>query len=466
MLKQYPTWTVTIEGHCDERGTRRVQSGIGRTARGRRARLPRLARHSGRSAAHGQLRQGIPVRSGPRRGGVGEEPPRALRHHREVSVMTIKTFVRRAARWRSLLGARRRRAACGRRQGTPADDGRHPHAAGAVAAAAEHLLDATLNEAIKAVNTRLDEQTEREPQGVRRPEAGRSTPGQRPARRPREGGRQQRARRIARRRKSTRCGSRSSTLSAPRAVRPTPPAPTRRAAAPDTGAAAARPPAPRRVGASPQEAAATARCADYYAGQYDLAILGLRVVRQDASRNRRQADDAQVHVGDSYLQRGKNDKAVEAYDLGDSHLSRRATSFPRRTAKKGLALKNLKQSTGAREAFEYVVKNYPPTPTRPRAGAAAAEPTLKLLAAPTPERVTLDVSSKDSPMGSVNKVILVGNLGRDAELRYTPGGAAVATLNMATTEVWNDKAGQRQEKTEWHRVVLWGKSGRVARRST
>jgi single-strand DNA-binding protein len=61
-------------------------------------------------------------------------------------------------------------------------------------------------------------------------------------------------------------------------------------------------------------------------------------------------------------------------------------------------------------------------------------------------------------MGSVNKVILVGNLGRDAELRYTPSGAAVATVNMATTEVWNDKAGQRQEKTEWHRVILWGKT--------
>ncbi|HTM02560.1 MAG TPA: single-stranded DNA-binding protein [Vicinamibacterales bacterium] len=57
----------------------------------------------------------------------------------------------------------------------------------------------------------------------------------------------------------------------------------------------------------------------------------------------------------------------------------------------------------------------------------------------------------------MNKVILVGNLGRDAELRYTPGGAAVATLNMATTEVWNDRNNQRQEKTEWHRVVLWGK---------
>jgi single-strand DNA-binding protein len=60
-------------------------------------------------------------------------------------------------------------------------------------------------------------------------------------------------------------------------------------------------------------------------------------------------------------------------------------------------------------------------------------------------------------MGSVNKVILVGNLGRDAELRYTPGGAAVATLNLATTEVWTDRNNQRQEKTEWHRVVLWGK---------
>lgn len=58
-------------------------------------------------------------------------------------------------------------------------------------------------------------------------------------------------------------------------------------------------------------------------------------------------------------------------------------------------------------------------------------------------------------MGSVNKVILVGNLGRDAELRYTPGGAAVSTLNLATTEVWNDRNNQRQEKTEWHRVVAW-----------
>lgn len=61
-------------------------------------------------------------------------------------------------------------------------------------------------------------------------------------------------------------------------------------------------------------------------------------------------------------------------------------------------------------------------------------------------------------MGSLNKVMLIGNLGRDAELRYTSNGTAVATLNIATTETWNDKSGQRQEKTEWHRIVLWGKS--------
>jgi len=60
-------------------------------------------------------------------------------------------------------------------------------------------------------------------------------------------------------------------------------------------------------------------------------------------------------------------------------------------------------------------------------------------------------------MGTVNRVILVGNLGKDAELRYTGGGAAVASFSIATTEVWKDKDGQRQEQTEWHRISLWGK---------
>jgi single-strand DNA-binding protein len=56
----------------------------------------------------------------------------------------------------------------------------------------------------------------------------------------------------------------------------------------------------------------------------------------------------------------------------------------------------------------------------------------------------------------MNKVILIGNLGRDAELRYTTNGDPVSSINMATTETWKDKSGQRQEKTEWHRIVLWG----------
>jgi single-strand DNA-binding protein len=61
-------------------------------------------------------------------------------------------------------------------------------------------------------------------------------------------------------------------------------------------------------------------------------------------------------------------------------------------------------------------------------------------------------------MGSVNKVILLGNLGKDAELRYTPGGAAVATIRLATTDRYKDKEGQWQDQTEWHSVVIWGKT--------
>jgi len=56
---------------------------------------------------------------------------------------------------------------------------------------------------------------------------------------------------------------------------------------------------------------------------------------------------------------------------------------------------------------------------------------------------------------SVNKVILVGNLGKDPELRYTPSGAAVANFSMATTENYKDRDGNRQTKTEWHNIVVW-----------
>ncbi len=58
---------------------------------------------------------------------------------------------------------------------------------------------------------------------------------------------------------------------------------------------------------------------------------------------------------------------------------------------------------------------------------------------------------------SVNKVIIVGRLGQDPELKYTPSGAAVCNFSVATSENWSDRDGQRQERTEWHRIVVWGK---------
>ena len=60
-------------------------------------------------------------------------------------------------------------------------------------------------------------------------------------------------------------------------------------------------------------------------------------------------------------------------------------------------------------------------------------------------------------MASVNKVILIGNLGKDPEVRYTGSGAAVANFTIATNESWTDKSGAKQDRTEWHRIVVWGK---------
>lgn len=65
--------------------------------------------------------------------------------------------------------------------------------------------------------------------------------------------------------------------------------------------------------------------------------------------------------------------------------------------------------------------------------------------------------------GSVNKVILIGNLGRDPEVRYTPNGLAVANITIATTEAWKDKqSGENQERTEWHRVVMYSRLAEIA----
>lgn len=66
-------------------------------------------------------------------------------------------------------------------------------------------------------------------------------------------------------------------------------------------------------------------------------------------------------------------------------------------------------------------------------------------------------------MASINKVILIGNLGADPEVRFSPGGIAVANLRLATNETWKDKNGQKQERTEWHRVTLFGRLAELAR---
>jgi single-strand DNA-binding protein len=64
-------------------------------------------------------------------------------------------------------------------------------------------------------------------------------------------------------------------------------------------------------------------------------------------------------------------------------------------------------------------------------------------------------------MASVNKVILIGNLGRDPELRYTQNGQAVANFTLATNERFSTKDGDKQERTEWHRIVAWGRTGEL-----
>ena len=64
-------------------------------------------------------------------------------------------------------------------------------------------------------------------------------------------------------------------------------------------------------------------------------------------------------------------------------------------------------------------------------------------------------------MASLNKVMLIGNLGADPEIRYTPSGAAVANFNMATKAQWTTKEGEKQDRTEWHRIVAWRRLGEI-----
>src|SRR5262245_32484468 len=89
-------------------------------------------------------------------------------------------------------------------------------------------------------------------------------------------------------------------------------------------------------------------------------------------------------------------------------------------------------------------------------GARESEPAIDAGASPAP-------GNEEDNMASVNKVILIGNLGKDPEIRYTQAGDPIANFSLATNEVWTDKSGQKQERTEWHRVEVFGKPAQVVR---
>jgi single-strand DNA-binding protein len=76
--------------------------------------------------------------------------------------------------------------------------------------------------------------------------------------------------------------------------------------------------------------------------------------------------------------------------------------------------------------------------------------------------IQIDLQSKEGMMAGINKVILIGRLGSDPEVRYTPSGVAVANFSIATSEEWTDKdSGEKKERTEWHRIVAWRRLGEI-----
>ena len=76
--------------------------------------------------------------------------------------------------------------------------------------------------------------------------------------------------------------------------------------------------------------------------------------------------------------------------------------------------------------------------------------------------ISIHINTRREEMAGVNKVILIGRLGRDPEVRYTPSGVAVANFSIATSEEWKDKdTGEKQERTEWHKIVAWRRLGEI-----
>ena len=190
--------------------------------------------------------------------------------------------------------------------------------------------------------------------------------------------------------------------------------------------------------------------ADYTAGSYDLAIEGFTSYVRSFPRSEF-ADNAQYYIGESYFQRGRLAEAVEAF-------GRVISTYPKSDVvgqayyKRGLELRaaqpagsrprglRLPDQDGARQ------RRRPPgqaAARRAEPGPAAIVPAGTAAALPAAAgRIRKD----DDTMGSVNKVILVGNLGRDAEVRFTPSGAPVASFSIATTENWTARTARSRNR--------------------
>ena len=220
----------------------------------------------------------------------------------------------------------------------------------------------SVTEALKAVNTRLDQQAETDAQGVRRSEAGDRQPDERRARDPREAGRQQRAHRLA-----DAGGRRAAAVAAAAGIaavrRPATP-PIRRRPAPPPGGTRRRPAArrPPAIGASPQKLFDTA-LADYTAGQYDLAILGFERLHQELSRSPTWPTMRRSTSATAYLQDGKNDKAVEACDLAIRTYPDRRRDSRRVLHARASRCRTCATSTARARRGRHVVKNVSRTAT-------------------------------------------------------------------------------------------------------
>src|SRR5262245_4443380 len=341
---------------------RRVQSGIGRTSRRDGSSLSRLAGHHGRSTEDRELRQGISFRSRTRRSRVLEEPSRALRHY--CKVMFMKQLFSPALVF-AMLGyvAVPAYAADKEVRQMMADIRMLQEQSQELS----NLLG-QLTEALKAVNSRIDQQTE----------AGRKSSADQKVAIDAVSG----DLRVVRERmddNGVRLGSLTQEVDALRqtvmqinlppqsslSLPETPVAPDAAAGAgvPPPGAAPppAGPPAASRTpaiagGLSPKAAYEQAM-ADYYIAQYDLAIAGLEAYIRAFPRSE-QADEAQVNIGNSYFQQGKYDKALEAYDLAIRTYAK-GNATAEAYLKKGMSLSSLRRPDEARTALEFVTTNFP-----------------------------------------------------------------------------------------------------------